>query len=152
MCTRGIVSKLWSLIQWAVITAAAVGIFSLSVVSYMSYICNVTTDMRLCVFGGFVSHPVILIMHNCSLMLHNCTSDFAFVKLFAFHVKPYIIVKTLYRSFCCFLRIVPIFITVNTQAIQCPLLSITVKHDLYRPVVLNQGLCTVPRGPQDGIK
>ncbi|KAK9975667.1 hypothetical protein ABG768_020907 [Culter alburnus] len=34
VCTRGIVSKLWSLIQWAVITAAAVAVFSLSVVPY----------------------------------------------------------------------------------------------------------------------
>ncbi|XP_067284168.1 lipase maturation factor 2b [Pseudorasbora parva] len=34
VCARGIVSKLWSLIQWAVITAAAVAIFSLSMVPY----------------------------------------------------------------------------------------------------------------------
>ncbi|XDV24567.1 hypothetical protein PO909_028700 [Leuciscus waleckii] len=34
VCTRGLVSKVWSLIQWAVITAAAVAIFALSVVPY----------------------------------------------------------------------------------------------------------------------
>lgn len=34
LCTRGVVSKLWSLIQWALITAAAVAVFALSVVPY----------------------------------------------------------------------------------------------------------------------
>ncbi|XP_016390791.1 lipase maturation factor 2-like [Sinocyclocheilus rhinocerous] len=36
VCTRGIVSKLWSLIQWALITAAAAAVFALSVVPYTS--------------------------------------------------------------------------------------------------------------------
>ncbi|KAK2892938.1 hypothetical protein Q8A67_012926 [Cirrhinus molitorella] len=36
LCTRGIVSKLWSLIQWALITAAAASVFALSVVPYTS--------------------------------------------------------------------------------------------------------------------
>uniref|UniRef100_A0A8C1F3K9 Lipase maturation factor n=1 Tax=Cyprinus carpio carpio TaxID=630221 RepID=A0A8C1F3K9_CYPCA len=36
VCTRGIASKLWSLLQWAVITAAAAAVFALSVVPYTS--------------------------------------------------------------------------------------------------------------------
>ncbi|XP_043093672.1 lipase maturation factor 2b [Puntigrus tetrazona] len=36
MCSRGIVSKLWSLIQWALITAVTVVVFALSVVPYTS--------------------------------------------------------------------------------------------------------------------
>ncbi|XP_016137123.1 lipase maturation factor 2-like [Sinocyclocheilus grahami] len=36
VCTRGIVSKLWSLVQWALITAAAAAVFALSVVPYTS--------------------------------------------------------------------------------------------------------------------
>ncbi|XP_026065809.1 lipase maturation factor 2-like [Carassius auratus] len=35
-CTRGIASKLWSLLQWALITAAAAAVFALSVVPYTS--------------------------------------------------------------------------------------------------------------------
>ncbi|KAI7791978.1 lipase maturation factor 2b [Triplophysa rosa] len=34
VCTRGVMSKLWSLLQWTVMTAAAAGIFALSVVPY----------------------------------------------------------------------------------------------------------------------
>ncbi|XP_050964395.1 lipase maturation factor 2b [Labeo rohita] len=36
ICTRGIASKLWSLIQWALVTAAAATVFALSVVPYTS--------------------------------------------------------------------------------------------------------------------
>ncbi|XP_016121839.1 lipase maturation factor 2-like isoform X2 [Sinocyclocheilus grahami] len=36
VCTRGIASKLWSLLQWAVITVAAAAVFALSVVPYTS--------------------------------------------------------------------------------------------------------------------
>lgn len=34
VCTRGFLSKLWSLIQWTVMTAAAVAVFTLSMVPY----------------------------------------------------------------------------------------------------------------------
>ncbi|XP_051974569.1 lipase maturation factor 2b [Xyrauchen texanus] len=34
VCTRGVLGKLWSLIQWAVIMAASIGVFTLSVVPY----------------------------------------------------------------------------------------------------------------------
>lgn len=36
VCTRGMVSKLWSLIQWALITAATAAVFALSLVPYTS--------------------------------------------------------------------------------------------------------------------
>ncbi len=74
------VSKLWSLIQWALITAATAAVFALSLVSYMP-------DKHLLIYGGF--HPVILIMHTYSesQVLHNYTGDFLFIHLFAFPLK-----------------------------------------------------------------
>nr|XP_055047173.1 lipase maturation factor 2-like [Misgurnus anguillicaudatus] len=36
VCTRGVMSKLWSLIQWTIMTAAAVGVLTLSMVPYTS--------------------------------------------------------------------------------------------------------------------